>query len=56
MKPIMTKSCPKIPKTPLLLIYFGEIYRTYAGMTAKNKPATTPCKDLIMKKTIKFGT
>ncbi len=56
MNPIITKSCSKIPKTPLLLIYFGDIYRTYAGMTAKIKPVTTPCKNLTIKKTTKLGT
>jgi hypothetical protein len=56
MNPMMTKSCPKMPNTPRLLIYFGDNSRTYTGISSKSNPVTTPCKNLITNNTTKFCT
>lgn len=55
IKPKMTKSCPKFPNTPFLLIYLGDIYLMQRGMSARRKPMFIPCNVLTAKKTYRLG-
>jgi hypothetical protein len=49
INPIKTKSCPKIPKIPRLLAYFGNNYLIYKGVSARRIPMVMPCKHLRTK-------